>query len=99
MALTAQALVDLVQALQQTPGEQAETALFPVERDELGAEIHHIIAQDTLDAVVEAVLQPHQRVALHTVVQLQRHIAGADKAAFVFHYELFDTRRTLLEYV
>lgn len=98
-SLTAQALVDIGQALQHALGEQPPPQLFAVQRDEFGAQVDHVVAQDTFDTVLEAVLQPHQRVLLHALVQRQRHRATADDTAFIFEHELLDAACALFQHI
>ncbi|MOA53177.1 hypothetical protein D3C78_1765980 [compost metagenome] len=72
ITLAAQALEDVVHALVQAFGKQREALLVTVQGHELGAQVDHVVAQDPLDAVVETVFQPHQRVLLHALIQLKR---------------------------
>jgi hypothetical protein len=98
-ALAAQALVDIGHALQHALGEQTAAILFAMQRHELGAQVGHIVAQNTFHAVFEAVFQPHHRVLLHALVQRQGHRATADDAAFIFQHELFDATGALFQHI
>lgn len=67
--------------------------------DELGTQVDHVVAQDALHAVGEAVFQPHQRVLLHTLIQLQWHRTAADNAAFIFQHELLPAAGALFQHI
>ena len=99
MALAAQTFADIVQALQQALGEQREALLLTMYLVELGGQVDHVVAQDALHPVVEAVLQPDDGKALHTLGQRQRQGAGADQPALVLQHELALAPGTALEQV
>lgn len=83
VALAAEALDDAGEALLQVGGEGGEALLHAHHTLELAAQIDHVVPEDTLDTLLEGILQPDQRVALHTLVQLQRQGAAADDPPLV----------------
>ena len=67
--LAAQAFLDIVHALQQARCEQGKTLLLAMHGEEFGGQVDHVVTQDALDAIGDAIFQPHQRVVLHALVQ------------------------------
>ncbi|MNR13261.1 hypothetical protein D3C85_1296560 [compost metagenome] len=98
MALAAQALLHVIQAVQQALGKQRK-ALVAVHADELGTQVHHIIAQDPLDTPLQAVFEPDHRKLLHALVQRQWQRTTADRPALVFEHELLETAGTLFQHI
>ncbi|MNR00769.1 hypothetical protein D3C85_1165530 [compost metagenome] len=96
--LTAQTLLHIVQARQQALGKQRK-AFLAMHSDELGTQIHHVIAQDPLDPPLQAVFEPDHRKLLHALKQLQWQRATADRAALVFQYELFEAMGAFFQQV
>ncbi|MCY1422266.1 hypothetical protein D9M71_379420 [compost metagenome] len=99
ITLATQALVDVGHALQHALGKQPAAVFVTVHADEFGTQIDHVVAQDAFHAVGKAVLQPHQRVLLHALIQLQRHRAAAHNPAFILQHELLDATGAFLQHV
>lgn len=66
-------------------------------RDELRAQVDHVVAQDPLDPPLQAILQPDHRETLHALVQRQRQGAAADHAVLVFQHEPADAALALFQ--